>query len=206
MRLSEKANSFIYVDDNREWSLKPLEEDVQITVKTDLDVVEKWSQWPEEITIPAKTTKNVEFIPTEPGDYLMPDSDDSERYFSVMDEWRYCNTYYKTTDKTVYEGISVSSCTAENQARISIRFENKTDDTWTLYPITYDSDQIEKPAVAVNQEVTEAEPSTDNRIYTFKALEAGIYTIESRDFVYPAWIKNDQTGFYYVFDLSLIHI
>ena len=121
VRLSEKANSFIYVDDNREWSLKPLEEDVQITVKTDLDVVEKWSQWPEEITIPAKTTKNVEFIPTEPGDYLMPDSDGSERYFSVMDEWRYCNTYYKTTDKTVYEGISVSSCTADNQARISIR-------------------------------------------------------------------------------------
>ena len=200
VRLSEKANSFIYVDDNREWSLKPLEEDVQITVKTDLDVVEKWSQWPEEITIPAKTTKNVEFIPTEPGDYLIPDSDGSERYFSVMDEWRYCNTYYKTTDKTVYEGISVSSCTADNQARISIRFENKTDDTWTLYPITYDSDQIEKPAVAVNQEVTEAEPSTDNRIYTFKALEAGIYTIKSGDFVYPAWIKNDQTGFYYVFD------
>lgn len=172
--------------------IQSLTEDVQVTVKTDLDVVQKISEWPTEITVPAKATKTVLFTPSEAGDYLLPVAEDEdETSFDIVGRGY---IQYEAADQTIYRGISVVGYELENHPKAHIVFKNNTDSEWTLNPITCWSDKITKTAVSVDQKVT---VSANSNIYTFTAPKTGIYKLDI-NYTYGCenWIKNDQTGNY----------
>ena len=172
--------------------IQPLTEDVQVTVKTDLSVVEKLSEWPTQIKVPAQTTKTVLFTPSEAGDYLLPIAEDEDdTSFDIVGRGY---VQYAATDNTIYRGVSIAGYELENHPKAHIIFTNNTNSEWTLEPITCWSDKITKTAVSANQEVTLPDGSS---IYTFTAPETGIYKLDI-NYTYGCenWIRNDQTGNY----------
>lgn len=173
--------------------IQPLTEDVQVTVKTDLSVVEKLSEWPTQIKVPAQTTKTVLFTPSEAGDYLLPIAEDEDdTSFDIVGRGY---VQYTATDNTIYKGVSIAGYELENHPKAHIIFTNNTNSEWTLEPITCWSDKITKTAVSVNQPVTLLD--SYNSIYTFTAPKSSIYTLnENGAYGGTCWIRKDQTNNY----------